>query len=168
LGLVNFHLLLFIGGALAAPSLLYLNLEWVWKIVYGSYGFFCHQKTSRSFLLFGGQVAICSRCLSFYCSALAIGMWVGLTRTRAISLGLALTLSLPAAISVLLQSLGLQESTNLIRVTTGTLLGTAVSLYLFPRAQRAIERLDVRQNALPIRPGERSPQGEFQKPSSKV
>jgi len=54
-----------------------------------------------------------------------------------------------------LQSLGLSESTNLIRGTTGTLLGTAVSLYLFPRAQRAVERLDVRPDVPALRPGDR-------------
>lgn len=144
LGLVNFHLFIFIGGALVAPSLLYLDLEWASKIIYQFYGFSCHQKESRSFFLFGGQVAICSRCLSFYSSALIVGMWVGLRKTRALSLRLAVILCLPAAISVLLQSLGLRESTNLIRVTTGVLLGMAVSLYLFPRAQGAVERLNAK------------------------
>jgi uncharacterized membrane protein len=145
LGLINLHLFIFIGGALAAPCLLHLNLEWAWRIVYRFYGFFCHQEASRSFLIFGDQVAICSRCLSFYCSALAVGMWVGLKKPKALSFRLALILCLPAMVSVLLQTLGLFESTNLIRVTTGALLGTAASLYLFPRGQRAMERLKENQ-----------------------
>lgn len=154
LGLVNFHLFIFIGGALVAPSLLYLDLEWASKIIYQFYGFFCHQKASRSFLLLGGQVAICSRCLSFYSSALAVGMWVGLRRTRPLNLKLAVALSFPAMASVLLQSVGLKENTNLIRVTTGALLGMAVSLYLFPRAQKAVGRLNVKQDTRPAVPGD--------------
>ncbi|MGB2769889.1 MAG: DUF2085 domain-containing protein [Candidatus Zixiibacteriota bacterium] len=168
LGLVNFHLFIFIGGALVAPSLLYLDLEWASKIIYQFYGFFCHQKASRSFLLFGGQMAICSRCLSFYSSALAVGMWVGLKRPRSLSLRLALILCLPAVISVLLQSLALRESTNLIRVTTGALLGMAVSLYLFPRAQRAVDRLKVEQDTSPAVPGEVPGPAKSQDISSKV
>ena len=99
-------------------------------------------------------MAICSRCLSFYSSALAVGMWVGLIRTRPLNLKLAVALSFPAIASVLLQSVGLGESTNLIRVTTGALLGTAASLYLFPRAQRAVERLNVKQDTRPAVPGD--------------
>ncbi|UCB52606.1 MAG: DUF2085 domain-containing protein [Candidatus Zixiibacteriota bacterium] len=168
LGLVNLHLFIFVGGALVAPSLLYLDLEWASKIVHRFYGFFCHQEVSRSFLLFGDQVAICSRCLAFYCSALAVGMWVGLKRRGALSFRLALILCLPAMISVLLQSLGLLENTNSIRVTTGALLGTAVSLYLFPRAQRAIERLDAKPDQPPLTPGDGLPRGKSQDPYSKV
>jgi len=94
----------------------------------------------------GGQVAICSRCISFYSSILLVGMWVGLRRPGPLGFGLALLLSLPAMIDVLLQTFGFSESTNLIRLTTGALLGTALSLYLFPRAQKALERLDVKQD----------------------
>jgi len=121
-------------------------LGWASEIVYRFYGFFCHQKASRSLFLLGGQVAICSRCISFYSSILLVGMWVGLRRPGPLGFGLALLLSLPAMIDVLLQTFGFSESTNLIRLTTGALLGTALSLYLFPRAQKALERLDVKQD----------------------
>jgi uncharacterized membrane protein len=48
--------------------------------------------------------------------------------------------------SVLLQILHIQESTNLIRVTTGLFLGMAASLYLFPRAQETLELLSARED----------------------
>jgi uncharacterized membrane protein len=168
LALVNFHLFLFIGGALVAPCLLYLDFEWVAKIIYRFYWLFCHQKASRSFLVFGEQMAICSRCLFFYSSALLVGMWAGLRRPGPLGFRLALLLSLPAIISVLLQSLGFSESTNLIRGTTGVLLGTAVALYLFPRAQRALERLDVKPDAPAAGPGGRSSGRGFEDPSPKA
>ena len=141
LGIVNFHLLVFVIGALEAPLLLHLNQQWISRLIYGFYSFFCHQEASRSFFLFGNQVAICSRCLSFYSSVLIFGLWVSLKRTKPLDLKLALFLILPALVDVLLQTLRITESTNLVRITTGTLLGLAVSLYLFPRAQRAMERL---------------------------
>ena len=143
LGIVNFHLLVFVIGALEAPLLLHLDFEWISKIIYGFYSLFCHQEASRSFLLFGDQVAICSRCLSFYSSVLIFGLWVSLKRVKPLDLKLALLLILPASADVLLQILHIRESTNLIRVTTGGLLGLALSLYLFPRAQRAMKRLAV-------------------------
>jgi len=59
---------------------------------------------------------------------------------------LALLLILPALVDVFLQILSIKESTNLIRVTTGLLLGMAVSLYLFPRAQKALDRLPSDEN----------------------
>ena len=90
-------------------------------------------------------MAICSRCVSFYSSILLVGMWAGLKRPGPLGFRTALLLSIPAMISVLLQTLGLSESTNLTRLTTGALLGTAISLYLLPRAQRALERLDMKQ-----------------------
>jgi uncharacterized membrane protein len=168
LGLVNLHLFLFIAGALLAPCLSYLDLEWASKILYGFYALFCHQKASRSLFLWGGQVGICSRCLSFYSSALLVGMWVELRSPRPLSFGLALILCLPAMMSVLLQSLGIRESTNLIRVTTGSLLGTALSLYLFPRAQRAIERLDAKPDVRPAVPGHRPSGSESREASSEA
>ena len=141
LGIVNFHLFIFLVGALEAPLLSHLGQEWISRIIYGFYSLFCHQETSRSFLLFGNQVAICSRCLSFYSSVLIFGLWVSLKRVKPLELKLALLLILPALLDVLLQILDIKESTNLIRVTTGVLLGMAVSLYLFPRAQKALKRL---------------------------
>ena len=113
-------------------------------------------------------MAICSRCLFFYSSVLLVGMWAGLRKPGPLSFRTALLLSSPAVISVLLQSLGFSESTNLIRGTTGTLLGTAVSLYLFPRAQKALERLDVKQDAPAAGPGGRSSGRAFEDPSSKA
>jgi len=128
-------------GALEAPLLLHLDQPWISKIIYGFYSLFCHQEASRSFFVFGNQMAICSRCLSFYSSALIFGLWVGFKRTKPLDPKLTLLLILPAMVDVFLQILHIRESTNLIRVSTGVLLGMAVSLYLFPGAQKALKRL---------------------------
>jgi len=141
LGIVNFHLLIFVIGALEAPLLLHLGQPWISKIIYGFYSLFCHQEASRSFFVFGNQMAICSRCLSFCSSAVVFGLWVSFKRTKPLDPRLTLILISPAMVDVFLQILHIRESTNLIRVTTGALLGMAVSIYLFPRAQKALERL---------------------------
>jgi uncharacterized membrane protein len=141
LGIVNFHLLIFLVGAMEAPLTLHLNQRWVSRLVYGFYGFFCHQEPSRSFFVFGNQVAICSRCMSFYLSLLIFGLIVSLREFRPLKLKWAVILILPACADVFLQTLNITESTNLLRTTTGLLLGMAVCLYLFPRAQRMVSRL---------------------------
>jgi uncharacterized membrane protein len=141
LGIINFHLCLFVAGALVAPLFSYLKQEWMSKIIYGFYSLFCHQKASRSFFLFGNQVAICSRCLAFYSSLLVFALWMSIKRFKPFDLKLALVLIVPAIADVFLQTLHIRESTNLLRVTTGALLGLACSLYLLPRAQKAMEHL---------------------------
>jgi uncharacterized membrane protein len=141
LGIVNFHLLVFLVGALEAPLTLHLAQRWASRLVYGFYGFFCHQEPSRSFFVFGNQVAICSRCLSFYFSLFIFGLIVSLREFRPLKIKWAVILILPACVDVFLQALNITESTNLLRTTTGFLLGMAVSLYLFPRAQRMMSHL---------------------------
>jgi uncharacterized membrane protein len=141
LGIINFHLCLFVAGALVAPLFSYLKQEWMSKIIYGFYSLFCHQKASRSFFLFGNQVAICSRCLAFYSSLLVFALWMSIKRFKPFDLKLALVLIVPAIADVFLQTLHIRESTNLLRVITGALLGLACSLYLLPRAQKAMEHL---------------------------
>jgi uncharacterized membrane protein len=116
---------------------------------YSLYSLFCHQEPSRSVFLLGSQLAVCSRCLAFYSSLLAAGLWVSLRMRKPLDFRLALLLVLPSSVDVLLQVVGIRDSTNLIRLTTGALLGMGLALYLLPRAQRALENLRWdRQNIL--------------------
>jgi uncharacterized membrane protein len=142
LGIVNFHLLIFLAGALEAPLLPYLDPPWISKVVYRAYGFFCHQEPSRCFFLFGNQMAICSRCVAFYSAILVVGLLLSLRDLRPLRVHSAFALAFPAMADVSLQAVHLTESTNLIRTITGLLLGTAVSLYLLPRAKNAVNRLE--------------------------
>ncbi len=144
LGIVIFHLLAFVVGSVEAPVLVYLDHPWTARLVYGFYGLFCHQQPSRCLFLFGAPLAICSRCLAFYLSLLVFALAVGIKRINPISPRSAVILAGPAALDALLQAVRLTESTNLVRLTTGLLLGMAVSLYLFPRIQKAVEDLTPR------------------------
>ncbi len=141
LGIVNFHVGLFIIGALLAPVFQHLDMNSLSKILYGFYGLFCHQKESRCFLLLNHPVAICARCLSFYSTCLIVGIWISLRRLKPIDLKLATLLLVPGAVDALLQILQIRESSNLMRTTTGALMGLAFSGYLLPRAQKGMRFL---------------------------
>lgn len=139
LGIINFHLFLFILGSLFAPYLSYLGQEGIAKYIYGFYGISCHQIPSRSFFIFDHQIAICARCLSFFSSMLAFGLLVSLKSVQSLDRRIAFILALPIIVDVLLQTLGIKESTNLLRVTTAVLLSLSVSFYIYPRIKASIE-----------------------------
>jgi uncharacterized membrane protein len=143
LGIINFHLLLFILGSISAPYLSYLGEGGIAKYIYGFYGISCHQIPSRSFFIFNhspahgggsfGQIAICARCFSFYAFLLIFGLWLSLKNVRPLNRKTAFFLALPIMADVLLQALGIKESTNLLRVTTALLLSLSISFYIYPR-----------------------------------
>jgi uncharacterized membrane protein len=139
LGIINFHLLLFVLGSICAPYLSHLGQEGIAKYIYGFYGFGCHQMPSRSFLVFDHPIALCARCLSFYVSVLVFGLLLGLKNLQPLGLRIALILALPVVLDVLTQTLGIRESTPLLRVTTAVLLGLSISLYVYPRLKASIE-----------------------------
>jgi len=146
LGIVNFHLLLFILGSICAPYLSYLGQEGVYpegiaKYIYWFYGISCHQIPSRSFFILGHQIAICARCFSFFSSMLIFGLLLSLKNVRPLNRKIAFLLALPLLVDVLLQTLGISESTQVLRVTTAVLLGLSISFYIYPRIKVSIKLL---------------------------
>jgi uncharacterized membrane protein len=133
LGIINFHLFLFILGSISAPYLSYWGKEGIAKYVYGFYGISCHQIPSRSFFFFNHKIAICARCFSFYAFLLVFGLLLSLKNVRPLNRKTALFLVVPIIADVLLQTLGIRESTNLLRVTTALLLSVSISFYIYPR-----------------------------------
>jgi len=141
LGIINFHLLLFILGSVSAPGLSYLGQEGIAKYIYAFYGISCHQIPSRSFFIFDHQIAICARCFSFFASMFVFGLLLSLKNLRPLNRKIAFFLALPILVDVLLQMLGIKESTHLLRVTTATLLALSLSFYIYPRIKISIECL---------------------------
>jgi uncharacterized membrane protein len=133
LGIINFHLFLFILGSISAPYLSYVGEEGISKYIYGFYGISCHQISSRSFFIFNHKIAICARCFSFYAFLLVFGLLLSLRNFRPLNRKTAFFLALPIIADVLLQALGIRESTNLLRVTTALLLSLSISFYIYPR-----------------------------------
>jgi uncharacterized membrane protein len=140
LGIINFHLCLFILGAILAPYLSYLGEGEMAKYIYGFYGISCHQIPSRSFFVFNHKIAICARCFSFYASMLVFGLLLSLKNFRPLSRRTVSFLALPIMMDVSLQTLGIRESTHLFRVVTAVLLSLSISFYIYPRIKVSTER----------------------------
>ncbi|UCF11901.1 MAG: DUF2085 domain-containing protein [Thermoplasmatales archaeon] len=101
------------------------NMSFPWNSIYSAGDRLCHQKAERSFFVNGNQMPFCSRCISIWLGlALGLGFMV-FYRVKlnerfvvAILLGL-----VPIGIDGIGQLLGFWESTNVIRVITGLLIG---------------------------------------------
>jgi uncharacterized membrane protein len=118
--------------AALAPLLDVWGLERPASIVYRGYGLLCHQKPERSFWLAGQQMALCARDIGLL-GGLALGGAIAALWTRIrLPVWWAILCVLPLAIDGGTQLLGLRESTNMVRVTTGLLAGLATALYLLP------------------------------------
>lgn len=101
------------------------RIDFPWNFVYSTGDRLCHQKSERSFFLNGNQMPFCSRC-----TAIWLGLTVGLGfiifyRVKlnekllyALILGI-----VPLALDGIGQLFNLWESTNIIRVSTGIIVG---------------------------------------------
>ncbi len=97
------------------------------RAVYLSGDFMCHQHADRSFFINGNQMPYCARCTGIFLG-LAFGALIGTIYRTRIGFGLYLLTIVPLGIDGVLQLLTPYESTNLIRILTGTLVGTFTSI----------------------------------------
>lgn len=119
---------------LGVPLLRAAGLELPADIIYGVYGFTCHQMPSRSFSLFGEQMALCHRMSAIHGAFLAFGLLYIPFRRRmkCLPAWLAAAYSLPMAADGFTQLFGWRESTWELRLLTGSFFGLAVVWYTFP------------------------------------
>ena len=75
-------LFLFVSLPYAAPTLMYYGYTTASEVIYHAYALTCHQLPSRSFFVFGHQVAVCHRCTAIWMAILLGGFIFGLTRRR--------------------------------------------------------------------------------------
>lgn len=102
-------------------------------------GFFskvCHQRPERSFILFGGQVAVCVRCLGIYAGAALGSLMRGNSRSALRPLGAALALN---CLDVASESVGLHGNMPLLRLLLGGSLGIAAAMLLVDDRTAACE-----------------------------
>ncbi len=101
------------------------EMSFPWNSVYKAGDKLCHQLSSRSFFINGNQMPFCARCSA---------IWIGLTISVAFMLFYRIKLDekflfililgiIPIAIDGLGQLFSLWESSNLVRVLTGGLIG---------------------------------------------
>jgi len=101
------------------------NLSFPWNSIYGIGDRLCHQKAERSFFINGNQMPFCSRCTAIFLG-IAVGLGfmiyykIKLTSKFIFLLFLGI---IPIGIDGLGQLFGLWESTNLVRVISGLLIG---------------------------------------------
>lgn len=148
---VSFVLLLL--PTLLAPAF----LAWGWnlpvQLIFWAYSSVCHQMPSRSFFVFGQQMAFCQRNTAIFGAFFLFGMVYILFRRRMKSLPtwLAVVYSLPMAIDGFTQLFGWRESTWELRLATGAFFGLAAVWYVFPHLEllmRLVSRQLKEQRAL--------------------
>ncbi len=129
---------------LGVPLLRAAGLELPADIIYGIYGSTCHQMPSRSFFLFGQQMALCHRMAAIHGAFLGFGLLYIPFRRRFKSLPtwLAIAYSLPMAADGFTQLFGWRESTWELRLLTGTLFSLAVVWYVFPHFELLMRLLN--------------------------
>jgi uncharacterized membrane protein len=110
---------------------------WAGAAVYGFGSFICHQLPERSFHLGGFQLPVCARCLGVYVGVPAgiayASMWPG-RRRMAFDIGasalrrLALALAAPTIVTVVLEAIGVWQTSNVTRALAGAPLGVFAGL----------------------------------------
>lgn len=127
-----------------------------WAIAHGAsmqwrllFRLMCHGKVERCLDLFGVPMPICARCVGIYG-----GMFLGILAFWAVPLlrekvmrTVALVCAAPLAIDGLTQLAGLRESTNDLRIATGTVAGLAFGLWILSAVER---RRDARSHILDL------------------
>jgi uncharacterized membrane protein len=108
------------------------DMGFPWDFVYSAGDRLCHQKAERSFFINDNQMPFCSRCTAIWLG-LAIGL--GFMVFYKIQLNekflFAIILSLvPIGVDGIGQLFGFWESTNIIRVITGLLIGVVCGVAL--------------------------------------
>lgn len=108
------------------------DMGFPWDFVYSAGDRLCHQKAERSFFINDNQMPFCSRCTAIWLG-LAIGL--GFMVFYKIQLNekflFAILLSLvPIGVDGIGQLFGFWESTNIIRVITGLLIGVVCGVAL--------------------------------------
>ena len=108
------------------------NMSFPWNYIYSAGDRLCHQRADRSIFILGNQMPFCSRCTAIWLG-LAIGL--GFMVFYKIQLNekfiLAMLIGvLPIGIDGVGQLLGFWESTNVIRIATGLLIGTLCGIAL--------------------------------------
>jgi uncharacterized membrane protein len=120
-------------AAMAAPYLL-THGALIGVVFERGFALVCHQRRERSLWIFGGSVAVCSRCLGIYLGA-AVGLLFRMSRTIALRLLMA-----AAAINLLdaaSELAGLHGNWLAVRFALGSVLGASGALLISSTMQRS-------------------------------
>jgi len=116
----------------SAPVLKITGTEAISSPLYYSFSFLCHQIPERSL----GQFAVCSRCFGVY-GGLLLGfaiypLWRDFDEIRPLPRVWLILSLVPISIDWSLSFLGIWENTQLSRLLTGMIVGSACSTFVVP------------------------------------
>jgi uncharacterized membrane protein len=143
LALLNLGMGIFAFGPFLSPLLMATGHPIWGRAIFLGFGLTgCHQLPSRSWFLFGYQVALCQRDVAFYGSFFLGGLLFALHRQlRPLNWRLFLLAVAPMAVDGLTQLVGWRESTWLLRSITGALFGFSSVWLLYPRLEQAMREV---------------------------
>lgn len=132
-GLTVFGTIIWIGAIFLAPVLKSRSAGRAAAFLYSVFSPICHQIPGRSFFFHGFPLAVCGRCLGIYVGFLA-GLVLypfvrGFSGAALPSLRLFMLLSLPIGLDFAGNFLGLWNSSNAARFSTGLLWGCLLPFY---------------------------------------
>jgi len=130
-------------------------LEIILEILFFFGGGLCHQKIERTFSMDAFNMPVCSRCTGIY-SGILLSLLVIILMERKIKGELPSLKTVLAAVGifllmgaeVVLSTLGLIESDNIIRLITGLMTGWFMALLLFPIANNVMFGKFIKKNYL--------------------
>jgi uncharacterized membrane protein/glutaredoxin len=141
-----FFIGLYAGLPFLAPILMANGYSMPANLIYTVYQFLCHQLPSRSYFIYGYQVAYCQRDTAIYTTLLVATLLFPLVRRQLKPLPWQwyLVLITPMAIDGLTQLVGLRFSNWQLRTITGALFGLATAWLALPYVEEAFQ--DIRRS----------------------
>ncbi len=143
---IGFFLALYTGLPALAPILMANGYDGPANLIYSAYRFACHQLPSRSYFIFGQQMAYCHRDTAIYTALFLSVVLFGLVRHRIKPLPLPayVVFIAPMAVDGLTQLVGLRVSSWQVRTITGALFGIGSAWLALPYLEEAFQ--DIRQS----------------------
>jgi uncharacterized membrane protein len=143
---IGFFLGLYAFLPLLAPILMASGITGPSNLIYSGYRFACHQLPSRSYFIFGQQMAFCHRDTAIYTSLFLAVILFGFVRHRVKPLPWQVYIAFiaPMAIDGITQLFGLRTSNWQVRTITGVLFGVGSAWLALPYLEEAFQ--DIRQS----------------------
>jgi uncharacterized membrane protein len=143
---IGLFLGLYVFLPLLAPVLMASGFTGPSNLIYSAYRFACHQLPSRSFFIFGHQMAFCQRDTAIYASLFLAVILFGFVRHRVKPLPWQAYIAFiaPMALDGITQLFGLRSSNWQLRVITGVLFGIGSAWLALPYLEEAFQ--DIRQS----------------------
>lgn len=141
IAVIGFFIGVYAGLPLLAPILMANGYTGAANLIYSAYRFACHQLPSRSYFIFGQQIAYCHRDTAIYTSLFLAIMLFAFVRHRLRPLPWQgyVAFIVPMAIDGISQLVGLRSSNWQLRTITGALFGIGSAWLALPYLEEAFQ-----------------------------